>query len=214
MSRTRSAPSSLRTFRAPISAANGRPARLFGSPRADLGRVGLRLFEWLARRRQLDRDGGLYARVAAAVCGDVGRVLQFRRLFVLRAPCRPDGRNWNRRCGGGRCSCDFRRIDGRHLLESVDLVAGDSLEQFARLDRRTRGRRGHEGGTRLDRVERSWPDRRGDCFFPVARIFACADARAWRRLGICPHNASGRGQYLPFATIRLRIALLAGTRRQ
>ena len=63
---------------------DGREPRPAGPDRPDRRRAGVRLPQRPARCRQLDRDHRLDPRAAAALCGDVGGVLQLHRVPVLR----------------------------------------------------------------------------------------------------------------------------------
>ena len=111
--------------------------------------LAVRLPQRPARRRQLHRHHRLDPGAAAALCGGLGGLLQFRRLPLLRPACRQyRRRRHRRRRTSSTTGVIFARSGGRDRLEHPHLAGRHALVQLARPDRRP-GRRGRGQGGRL-----------------------------------------------------------------
>ena len=109
-----------------------RPPEPARPDRPHRGRAGVRFSQRPARHREFDRDHRVHAHAAAALCGDVGGVLQLHRVPVVRRARGADDRRRHRVRRRDGCARDLRRADGRHLLESHHLV-GAAFRPRARM---------------------------------------------------------------------------------
>ena len=168
----------------------------------------------LARRRQFDRDDRVDPGAAAAICGDLGGVLQFHRLPVVRAPRRQYDRHRHHRAERRRCRRDLCGAGGRHRLEPDHLGARDSLVEFARADRRAGRRRHGEGRDFGGGLERPFQDAAGDRAVAAGRVPAGAGAGRDRVLAVGALDAVCGRSRVPHPAIRLGVALFARPWRQ
>src|SRR6266487_4266350 len=117
-------------------------------------RPDLRFYQWISRRRQLDRHRRFDARAVAECRGRVGGILEFRGGVRVRHRDCKNRRQRPHRPQRRRFDGSARRPDRGDRLGSRHVVARPAYLLVARTDRRVRGSRGGESGILGDHRQR------------------------------------------------------------